>query len=185
MNKILFVLTGLLTLPAYALTANTGGTTIGGGVQLGCECPDGTFVAFGATCPNGSTCVSGIDIGDGGDITPTIPCINRCKSTTWTATDNARYETRIYRWCDDETCLSSNQYRCASGYYGNPTSDTDGCDTCRQVISPSPESNPDIETPFAQERCYLPAGPFQDSTGSGELLDNCYYSMWVNIELKK
>jgi len=176
MNKISLVLILIVLTPAaYALTANTGSTAIGGGTQLGCECPDGNFVPFGALCSNGSKCTSGINPVDPDPVTPIKNCsAATCSGTDWEQ-DNSTYQHRVLAWCnDDDECIKMHEYRCARMYYGTSTDGKTGCTFCPPTNNSAtaqsiPGENDEVTA------CYSPKGNFQDSSGYGYFSDDCYY----------
>lgn len=104
-----------------------------------------------------------------------------CSTTSWTAS-SIGYQERTYATCNCNTCTKTTQYRCAAGYYGNPTTGTSGCTLCP---SSGIYSNSGLTTLISatsaagsttKTSCYIPSGTtFYDATGSGEYDGNSYY----------
>ena len=60
-------------------------------------------------------------------------CDASCVSDSTYSFYTTGYERKIIRTCECSTCLTSYQYRCASGYYGTSNyNGTSGCKSCRE-----------------------------------------------------
>ncbi len=121
---------------------------------------------FNGSCDRNGCCISG-QVGNCSQ--------SNCASTAWTA-GGTGYETRIYRTCDISfvECISTTQYRCASGYYGTSSNGTSGCTRC-------PSSGGVYGTSAAGATaitsCYIPSGTSaSDASGSYILTGDCYYN---------
>ena len=68
----------------------------------------------------------------------------------------------------------ASQYRCAAGYYGNPTSCTSGCTACPSDAYGNYGTTAGGAKTVSE--CYIPSGqPFSDATGSGTYTNKCSY----------
>lgn len=77
--------------------------------------------------------------------------------------------------CDMGECvIDGSTWRCATGYYGTPMSDSSGCTRCPATDGIYGTTNGPGATTATQ--CYIPAGTqFNDNSGSGTYTANCYY----------
>ncbi len=136
------------------------------------SCPTGTKKTCEARdgCP-GTVCYCTVEIQT--CATADNPCPYKC-------TTSNGYET-----CTSYTCVdgdfrysceeSRTTYSCAVGYYGNPTSATSGCTSCKTATSNNSATSAKGSTVITS--CYLPSGTaFADTTGTGTYSDKCYYS---------
>lgn len=97
-----------------------------------------------------------------------------CVSTDWTSPLSG-YQVRTKKEYNNGTCQSSPEFRCASGWYGSPSTVGSGCTKC-------PTSNGVAGVTAgpgftAITNCFLPAGTaFSDTTGSGIYSSPCYWN---------
>lgn len=97
------------------------------------------------------------------------------------AGDDCGVEMSGYLSCEDDLASGMcNQewqysYRCARGYYGNPTaSDTKNCVRCPS-LSGAQGTTPGGGATVIRD-CYIPSGiELSDTTGKYEFSDDCYY----------
>ena len=165
------MITKLLTITAIG-TALATLPTRGFALNTETACPEGTCTQTSDCGQKGYKCVNGCCVNN----TQIESCTpSNCQPSAWSSFSTG-YETRTYRQCDLtlSNCLSSIEYRCAVGYYGNPTSGSSGCSRC-------PSSGGTYGTTASAgstsiTSCYIPSGTsFSDSTGSGRYTGNCYY----------
>lgn len=105
----------------------------------------------------------------------------------WKPTNTAGYEVDIYTYsCDCFTgkCTrkEGNSYRCAAGYYGEPSSEGSGCASCpyakfyknsaRNILA-SGTSNAGSKSITS---CYVAKGTYYDDTGTFTLDSVCSYT---------
>ena len=106
-------------------------------------------------------------------------CSNCTDNATWTA-GNTGYEKRTTKTCNYDTCNceTGTAYRCATGYYGSPRSETSGCTRCPRDgdVLLGPYGTTDSAGKKSVISCYIPAGTeFSDGTGDGVYPDQCNY----------
>lgn len=101
-------------------------------------------------------------------------CGSDCVSGNW-ATPVSGYQVRTKKECDNGTCKSSTEFRCAAGWYGSPSTVGSGCTKCPTSngvagVTAGPGTT-------AITSCFLPAGTaFSDTTGSGIYSSPCYWN---------
>ncbi|MCM1223524.1 MAG: hypothetical protein NC548_54645 [Lachnospiraceae bacterium] len=110
-----------------------------------------------------------------------VPQCTNCDSTSWSALRTG-YQSRIFRWCDDGTCKSQTQYRCAAGYYGTSSNGTSGCTQCPawSGVYTTPAKTTTLRgtsdagaTQITE--CYVSAGTHYDRTGTFKISSTCQY----------
>ena len=98
-----------------------------------------------------------------------------CSSTDW-ADSGTGYQSKTTATCNCNTCTKNTSYRCAAGYYGNPTTNVSGCTQCPR----NSESTTSTTSPVGatlQTQCYSPRGAvFSDDSGSGTYNSDCNYT---------
>jgi len=119
-----------------------------------------------------------------------MPCDGVGNCNTWVydwesicsgASDDCGTEMAGFFSCEDDLtaglCNTGWQYsyRCARGYYGNPTaSDTKNCVRC-PTLSGAQGTTPGGGATVIRD-CYIPSGiELSDTTGKYEFSDDCYY----------
>lgn len=120
-------------------------------------------------------------------------CIcDNCTSTAWSA-NGTGYEKRTVKSCDCDTstsatCKSTQEYRCATGYYGTSSNGTSGCNPCPEWKY---DTNSYVYTNSAKTTkargttsnagttsitgCHVVSGTYYDATGTFEISSNCEY----------
>jgi len=141
-----------------------------------CDCDGDSYICTSdkpeltINCTNDSDCFTGYEC----NLVTLIcekcnGCSNCTSDTTWGASSTG-YETKATRTCKCNSCIEEYSFRCAAGYYGNPTITTSGCTACPTGGTSAPGAK-------AKTECYIPAGTTQsDSTGTYVITSNCYYS---------
>lgn len=96
-------------------------------------------------------------------------CTNCVSSLRWSQLGDG-VESRITKTCNTLTCncLSSTEYRCASGYYGTANGLTNNCVECPSSGLSMAGSNTSITS------CFVTSG--KDGTGTYDYEPFCYYS---------
>ncbi len=108
-------------------------------------------------------------------------CTNCTSDTTWRVATTAQgllknsHQQKTTRTCNCGTCEESTQYRCAAGYWGNPTSISDTCERC-------PKNDGVYGTNIAGSNttitsCYIKAGAsMNDDGGTYNFTTDCPYT---------
>ncbi len=103
-------------------------------------------------------------------------CTDCTSDTSWstavtpTGAELPSHQQKTTRTCDCGTCVETTQYRCAAGYYGNPTSILSICATCPQPGTSAAGST-------AKTSCYIPSGTsMTDNAGTYQFTTKCYYT---------
>lgn len=117
-----------------------------------------------------------------GSVCANIPITQCCKvrpgATTGSWTTVGQNRAYQYRQTKDYKCdgtyTTTNEYRCAAGYYGNAKGTSvynlTGCNQC-------PSGGTSAAGATVITGCYLPSGTTgSDSTGTYTYTSNCYYS---------
>ena len=77
--------------------------------------------------------------------------------------------------CVNSSSISAYcEYKCISGYYGTGNDSFGGCTKCPQSITDY-DALSDGGNGTTASSCYVVPDDFSDSTGRGELLDDCYW----------
>ena len=107
-------------------------------------------------------------------------CTDCTSDTSWTTAEDSSglviisHQQKIIRTCDCGTCIETPEYRCAAGYYGTPTSLSDGCYRCPSsgvVYGTSAAGSTEITS------CYMPSETsMTDDSGTFQFTSDCYYS---------
>lgn len=102
------------------------------------------------------------------NVTSTTNNVQTCSKHSWNATTS--------------TCSTSTIYRCAPGYYGNPTTASSGCTRCSvwSGVSGDPGLSSQVygksnAGATAITGCYMPSGTYYDVSGKFTLTSNCQY----------
>lgn len=158
-KKILLV-AGMLCCPIVAHAAFNGGSITDCAIL---ECPDG-YLANLITCE----CVKQGNLGD-------ETCTAHC---SWGYGLDGELPAGVERGtCTLTDCSTSTAYRCAPGYYGNPTATDLTCAPC-PIPGTSAPSKSGTFANRAITNCYIPSGNTGiDSLGIYEITGgNCYYT---------
>lgn len=109
-----------------------------------------------------------------------------CSSSTTEITDNGvavTYTAGIQRMYNDSaqtiSCRcnlrASVTYKCAAGYYGNPTSETSSCTPCPNHSLTGPATSPVGATKITD--CYITTGAtWTDDKGTLRFEEDCHYT---------
>ena len=137
-----------------------------------------------ATCPDGFKIQSKTDLnmcsGAGVTYNDCVPCntncLLACTSTSWTTT-NTKYQSRTYSTCNkcSGSCVNTTQYRCASGFYGSPTSTSSGCYDCPTENNLKGISTAGQNT-YVTQCFYESGGIVTETSGFWKYTENCFYS---------
>ncbi len=97
-------------------------------------------------------------------------CDTSCTSdTTWSAYKEG-YEFKENRKCECNTCVLSNVYRCAAGYYGIASLSATGCERC-------PANGSSAAGSLVITHCYQPAGAtLSETNGTYTFTSSCSYT---------
>lgn len=100
-------------------------------------------------------------------------CQEQCDCTTGDWKDDIKNGVQSRTYCDDNTCESGIEFRCAAGWYGSASLSRNNCTRCPSygnVAGQSPAGSGFIS------KCFIPAGSiFTDDTGTGEFTTDCNY----------
>ena len=102
-------------------------------------------------------------------------CTN-CTSQSWTTT-NTKYQKKVVASCDtcSGSCTKTTSYRCASGFYGSPTSTSSGCYDCPTENNLKGTSTAGYNTSVTQ--CFYESGGIvTETSGFWKYTENCFYS---------
>ncbi|MCM1294387.1 MAG: hypothetical protein NC311_02395 [Muribaculaceae bacterium] len=106
-------------------------------------------------------------------------CACSCSTSGWSS-GNTGYEKRTV--CNNSTCATSTEYRCAAGYWGTSTNGTSGCSPCPTwtgVYTSSAKTTSATGTSptgtTAITGCYVVSGTYYDTTGTLTTSGNCAY----------
>ena len=91
-------------------------------------------------------------------------------NTAWTAAGTGYQSQTTGTWICHDCFNETTKYRCAAGYWGNPSNNVSGCTKCT-----SPGTSTAGSTSIT--RCYVPSGTTgSDSTGTFTYTSKCYWS---------
>lgn len=112
-----------------------------------------------------------------------ICCGNNIDYIVTGTTNNVQTCTKHSWNSSTSVCSTSTIYRCATGYYGNPTTASSGCSRCPSWSGVFGESSLHATiygTTAAPGQtsttgCYIPTGTYYDATGTFKLTSKCQY----------
>ncbi len=132
-----------------------------------CKCLEaGKTVVYACPALHWICCSGEVDY----DVTSTSNHVQTAKKHTWNASTN--------------TCSTDSIYRCETGYYGNPPSQSYGCNRCPEWtgvyhnsgLTAKVYGTTDGPGATAATDCYIPVSTFYyDSTGTFSLTEKCWH----------